>query len=191
MNKMSQVKRLCICAVCIALCYVLPIAFHSVGLGSVLSPMHIPVLLCGLLCGGGYGLLCGLTGPVLSALVGSMPPLAMLPRMIPELCAYGLATGLCMKWIHTRKAVADVYISLFVAMLFGRIVGGVASAIYFTVTTGSYSLLLWATGYFAESLPGIVAHLVLVPVLVFTLQKARVIPARYPKEIQEKEESHE
>ncbi|MBQ8580135.1 MAG: ECF transporter S component [Oscillospiraceae bacterium] len=191
MNKMSHVKRLCICAVCIALCYVLPIAFHSVGLGSVLSPMHIPVLLCGLLCGGGYGFLCGLVGPVLSSLVGTMPPLAMLPRMIPELCAYGLAAGLAMQLIHTRKAAADVYISLVIAMVFGRIIGGVASAIYFTVTTGSYSLLLWATSYFAESLPGIAAHLVLVPVLVLTLQKARVVPARYPKEAKKEEEIHE
>jgi len=53
MTTMSASKRTTLCAVCIALCYVLPIAFHSVGLGSILSPMHVPVLLCGLICGGG------------------------------------------------------------------------------------------------------------------------------------------
>ena len=74
MTTMTSSKRMTLCAACIALCYVLPIAFHSVGLGGALSPMHIPVLLCGLICGSGAGLLCGLIGPVLSSLLSGMPP---------------------------------------------------------------------------------------------------------------------
>lgn len=142
MTKMTSVKKICICAICIALCYVLPVAFHAVGLGSVLSPMHIPVLLCGLICGGGYGLICGILGPVLSSLVSGMPPLMMLTRMIPELCVYGLAGGLAMNWVRTGKSVADVYLSLVIAMVAGRIVGGIASAVFYTVTAGVYSLQL-------------------------------------------------
>ena len=42
---MSNVKKICICAFCMALCCVLPPAFHAVGLGAVFSPMHLPVLL--------------------------------------------------------------------------------------------------------------------------------------------------
>ena len=185
MKKMSHVKCISICAMCIALCYVLPVAFHAIGLGSVLSPMHIPVLLCGLLCGGWYGLLCGILGPVVSSLLSGMPPVLMLTRMIPELCVYGLVCGLSMKYIRTGNVAGDVYISMGVAMLAGRIVGGVATAIFYTVTSGVYSIALWATGYFVESLPGIVAHLIFVPVLVFTLEKARLIPARYQKATQE------
>ena len=181
MKQISSVKRITLCAVCIALCYVLPIAFHSVGLGGILSPMHIPVLLCGLVCGGGYGFVCGIIGPVVSSLLSGMPPLLMLVRMIPELCCYGLCAGIAMKRIRTGRAVADVYISLAIAMVAGRIVGGIATAIFFTVTSGVYSIALWATSYFVESVPGIVAHLVLVPVLVLTLQKARLIPNRYSK----------
>lgn len=179
MTKTSNVKRISLCAMCVALCYVLPIAFHAVGLGGTLSPMHIPVLLCGIVCGGGYGLICGLIGPVLSSLLSGMPPMMMLIRMIPELCVYGLVAGLAMKYIRTGKAAADVYISLAIAMVAGRIVGGIATAIFYTVTSGVYSIALWATGYFVESVPGIVAHLVIVPVLVFTLEKARLISARY------------
>ncbi len=181
MTTISSAKRITLCAVCVALCYVLPMAFHGVGLGSTLSPMHIPVLLCGLICGGGYGLVCGVLGPVLSSLLSSMPPLLMLTRMIPELCIYGLAGGLAMRYIRTGRAYVDVYASLAVAMIAGRIMGGIASAIFYTVTTGVYSLGLWFTSYFAGSIPGIIAHLILVPVLLFTLQKARVIPARYQK----------
>ena len=181
MTTMSSAKRITICAVCIALCYALPMAFHAVGLGSILSPMHIPVLLCGLVCGGVSGLLCGIIGPVLSSLLSGMPPMLMLVRMIPELCIYGLVGGIAMKRIRTGSTPTDVYISLILAMIVGRIAGGIASAIFYTVTSGVYSLGLWFASYFAESIPGIVAHLLLVPVLYFSLQKARLIPIRYAK----------
>ena len=111
----------------------------------------------------------------------SMPPLLMLVRMIPELCVYGLAGGMAMKYIRTGRNTADIYISLAIAMVAGRVVGGIATAIFYTVTSGVYSIALWAASYFVESIPGIVAHLILVPVLVLTLQKAKLIPALYTK----------
>ncbi len=172
-------RKISLCALCIALCYVLPIAFHAIGLGSVLSPMHIPVLLCGLICGPACGLICGAIGPVLSSLLSGMPPVLMLIRMLPELCVYGLASGFAMKTLRTGTTLADTYISLGIAMLAGRIAGGIATAIFFAVTSGVYSLALWFTGYFAQGLPGIAAHLILLPILVLALEKARLIPARY------------
>lgn len=175
---MSTAKRTTLCAMCIALCYVLPIAFHSVGLGSILSPMHISVLLCGLVCGPLSGLICGFIGPCLSSLLSGMPPMMMLARMIPELCVYGLAGGLMMK-LRTGRTLSDVYVSLTAAMVAGRIAGGIASAVFYTVTTGVYSVGLWATSYFVEAVPGIIAHLILIPLLYVTLERARVIPARY------------
>lgn len=181
MVKISSVRRVSLCAMCIALCYVLPIAFHAVGVGGVLSPMHIPVLLCGMICGGGAGVICGIIGPVLSSLLSGMPPVLMLVRMIPELCGYGLVAGLGMRYFRTGRNVVDVYASLAIAMVAGRIVGGIATAVFYMVTSGVYSIALWITGYFVESVPGILAHLILVPILVFTLEKARLIPARYPK----------
>lgn len=177
----SSAKRITLCAVCTALCYALPIAFHSVGLGSILSPMHIPVLLCGLVCGGGPGLICGIVGPCLSSLLSGMPPMPMLVRMVPELCTYGLAGGLAMKYIRTGSSAADVYLSLILAMICGRIAGGLATAVFYAVTSGVYSLSLWIGSYFVEAVPGIAVHLLLVPVLVFSLQKARLIPWRYAK----------
>lgn len=181
MTKLSNAKRISICAMCIALCYVLPLAFHAVGLGSVLSPMHIPVLLCGLVCGGGWGALCGLLGVLLSSLLSGMPGAMMLPRMIPELMTYGLAAGLCMRYIRAGHMAADVYISLAAAMVLGRVVGGIATMLWMAYTTSVYSVTMWVTGYFVEAVPGIIAHLVLVPLLVFTLVQVRLIPSRYPR----------
>ena len=184
MKKMSYVKRTCICAVCIALCYVLPLAFHAFGAGTVFLPMHIPVLLCGLICGWGYGAFCGIAGPVLSCVLSGMPSATGLVSMVPELCVYGLVSGLLLRFVHTKNTYADLYIALIAAMLLGRIVGGAAKVLFYLsgasgMTELSFSLL--ATTYFVQSLPGIAIQLVLLPTLGFTLMKAKLIPERYPK----------
>lgn len=178
MTKMSSVKQICLTAVFVALCVVLPGAFHSVGLGSTFAPMHIPVLMCGLVCGGGYGLVCGLIGPVLSSLITGMPATTMLISMVPELMAYGLVTGLLMGMVKTGKLYADLYISLGTAMLLGRVVAGIAKALFYTGGE-SYSLALWVSGHFVTALPGIICHLLVIPILVATLMRARLIPKRY------------
>ncbi len=177
--KRFSVKQLTLTAVCIALCCVLPTAFHSFGLGTTLSPIHIPVLLCGMLCGGWYGLFCGIAGPVLSSLITSMPPAAGLVSMVPELAVYGLVTGLCMHFIRTKHSIADIYLSLVIAMVAGRIVGGIAKALFYMGNGQALTLAAWATSYFVATLPGIIAHLIIIPILVFTLERAKVIPARY------------
>lgn len=177
---MSYVKRSIITAVCIALCVVLPMAFHAIqNAGSILSPMHIPVFLCGLICGWHFGLLCGLAGPLLSAIITGMPPAAYLPPMLVELAIYGLVCGLMMLLVRTKNTYADITISLAAAMLAGRIVAGAAKALIFSAS--SYSFAVWTTSYFVTSLPGIVIHLALIPAIVFALMKARLIPERYPK----------
>ena len=84
--KMSPVKKIVLTALFTALCVVLPMAFHSIpNAGSIFLPMHIPVLLCGLVCGWAYGGLCGLVGPLLSSVMTSMPPAAVLPGMMVEI----------------------------------------------------------------------------------------------------------
>jgi uncharacterized membrane protein len=177
--KQTAVKKLCVCSICIALCYVLPVAFHAVALGSALSPMHIPVLLCGLICGGGYGMVCGLMGPVLSSILSGMPPMTALVFMVPELVVYGLVSGLGTSLIRTGKTVVDLYVAQVAAMLLGRIVGGIAKALFFLGTGEAFGIAAWVSGYFISAAPGIVAHLVLIPPLVLVLMGAGVIPRRY------------
>lgn len=184
MKEMSSVKRACICAVCIALCYVLPMVFHTFGAGAVLLPMHIPVLLCGLICGWSYGAFCGVTGPVLSCVLSGMPSAAGLVSMAPELCVYGLASGLLLRFVHTKSTYADLYIALVCAMLLGRVVGGAAKVLFYLSGLSGMSTLsfpLLASGYFVQGLPGIAIQLLILPTLVFTLMKARLIPERYPR----------
>lgn len=180
MNKMSVVKKSIITAVCIALCYVVPLLFHGVqNAGRVFLPMHLPVFLCGLICGWQYGLLCGLAGPALSSLLTSMPPAAMLPSMMLELAVYGCVSGLMMRFIRTKNTYADLYISLIAALLCGRVVAGLLQALIFS--KGAYSMTAWVSGYVVTSWPGTLIQLVLLPSVVFALMKAHLIPERYPK----------
>lgn len=180
---MSSMKKLCTCAVCIALCCVLPTAFHAFGLGIAFSPLHLPVLLCGVICGWPYGAVCGVAGPLLSSLLTSMPAPSQLLHMIPELLVYGLASGLLMGLLHTGNVYGDLYGSLVPAMVLGRVAGGVAQAIVYLSAAKDYSIALWAGSYFVTTAPGALVQLILIPVLYLVLIKAKLIPQRYPKEV--------
>lgn len=180
MKKLSVVKKSIITAVCIALCYVVPLLFHGVqNAGRVFLPMHLPVFLCGLICGWQYGLLCGLAGPALSSVLSSMPPVAILPSMMLELAIYGCISGLMMRFVRTKNTYADLYISLIAALLCGRVVAGLMQALIFA--RGAYSMTAWVSSYVVTSWPGTLIQLVLLPSVVFALMKAHLIPERYPK----------
>ena len=169
MKKTVNAKNLAFCALCIALCVVLPMAFHAIAnAGMIFLPMHIPVLLCGLIC--------GVLGPLLSGVLTGMPGPAVLPGMTVECGVYGLVCGLMMLRVHTGKLYADLYISQITAMLLGRVLSGVCKALLFAPAT--FSIAAWATASFVTGLPGIIIQLVLLPSLVVALTKARLLRVR-------------
>lgn len=139
--QLSATKKLVFCAICVALCVVLPMAFHALGSGTVFLPMHVPVLLCGLVCTWPYGVVCGLLGPLLSSVLTGMPAAAVLPSMMAELAVYGLVTALVMRLVHTGRLYGDLYIALCCAIPCGRIVAGVVKAL--TFPAGSWSMAAW------------------------------------------------
>ena len=192
-NELSHVKKLVVTAMLIALCVILPLAFHSIPrAGSVILPMHIPILLAGLIVGWKYGLIAGLLGPFLSHHLTGMPPNPVVYAMMIELATYGLVAGIFSQFIRTKRSSFDLYISLIAAMLVGRVVAGVAQFVYFFGGTflggryvegvyhATYPLAMWLTSYFATSLPGIVIQLAFIPSVVMALERERVIPLRYP-----------
>ena len=174
---LSSIKRLTLTALCIALCVVVPMAFHVIpNAGAVMLPMHIPVLLCGLVCGWQYGLLCGILGPLVSSVMTGMPSAAMLPGMMVECGMYGCVGGLLMERIRTGSLYADLYICLPAAMLAGRVISGVVKAL---ILTPGLSFTAWATASFVTALPGISIQLSLLPTLIVALTRASLIPGRY------------
>ena len=177
---MSVVTRMATTAICAAMCVVLPLAFPAIpNAGTILLPMHIPVLLCGLMCGWPYGLVCGLLGPFLSSFTG-MPPLALLPGMMVECGTYGLVSGLMMRYVRTGRLLPDLYISMLAAMVLGRTVSGLAKALIFTPGIAPFA---WVTTSLVAGIPGIVIQLVLMPLLIFTLTRAKLLRMRYPEQV--------
>ena len=178
---MSQVKKVVVAAVCAALGIVLPMAFHSIpNAGATWLPMHIPVMISGLVAGPVAGAATGVLAPVLSGLLTGMPPAPMLPPMTCELLVYGLVSGLLSRVVRTGKATTDLYISLVGAMLAGRVVAGVLRALIFS--PGAYSLEAWLAASFITSLVGIVLQLAVVVPIVVSLERAGLVPPRYPQE---------
>lgn len=170
---MTKTRRIVTGGLCIALGVVLPVAVHSIpNAGSILLPMHIPVLLCGLICGPWYGLACGILTPILSGIITGMPGPAYLPSMAAELMVYGLISGACIRLIK-GSGMGRVYAALITAMLLGRIAYGIMNALIFRA--GEYSIALWLSGAFITAAPGILVQLIVIPVIMLGLERGKII----------------
>lgn len=167
--------KLVYAAVCLSLCLVLPFLTGQIPeIGSKLSPMHLPVLLCGFLCGWQYGLAVGAVAAPLRFLLFTMPPFPNCLFMAFELAAYGLMTGLFYK-VFPKKA-GYIYVNLILSMLIGRIVWGAARFALMGLTNTTFSFQLFLSGAFLDAIPGIICQIVLVPLIVIALQKANGLP---------------
>jgi riboflavin transporter FmnP len=158
-------------ALFIAFGLLIPAIFHAVGLGGpVFLPMHIPVLIGGLVLGPGAGLVIGLLTPVLSSVLTGMPPLGspILVLMMVELAAYGLIAGALMKW---RR---NLLLSLGGALLGGRIAMGLAVALVRLAIPFPGTPVAYVTGALVTSLPGLAIQIVVVPLLAAALLRTPV-----------------
>ena len=153
----------------------------------LLSPMHLPVFLAGILCGNWLGLICGALAPVLGFLTSGRPsfPNVMIPMMF-ELATYGFVTGL-MRGIFVKNPKTDKFASvlaLSVAMVAGRIVNGIAGGIVLHVGGAP----LWASigakllGGFTSTWIGIACQLILIPAILFAMQKSGTLIKYLPEE---------
>ncbi len=167
-----SIQNLCLSAVCLALCMVLPFLTGQIPqIGNALSPMHIPVLMCGLICGWQYGLAVGFAAPLLRFLLFGMPPI--MPTglaMMFELAAYGAFSGLLLQFLP-RKLYC-LYASLIGAMLGGRIVWGIARFVLGQIVGAAFTLPLFLSGAFVSAVPGIVCHILLIPPVVIGVRRA-------------------
>ena len=172
MNNTIRIQQLVISAVCLALCMVLPFLTGQIPeIGSMLSPMHIPVLLCGFLCGPAWAAVVGAIAPLLRFALFGMPPLFPVGvAMCVELATYGAVSGVLYRFLP-RKPVS-IYASLITAMLAGRIVWGIVRAALAGATGSAFTWAAFMSGAFTSAVPGIILHIVLIPLIVMALQKA-------------------
>lgn len=170
----NQLTKIIFTSLCIALGIVLSYFIHLFGspaLGSILLPMHIPVLICGFVCGISYGVISGLLTPVLSfLLIGSPPIFPIGVSMMFELAAYGFLVA----WLY-RVMKGKIIVPLIIAMLGGRLIMGIVNIILFQFLQEPYGIALFISGAFVTAFPGIFIQLILIPIIVQSLRKARII----------------
>ncbi len=162
-------------ALFLALGVLLPVGFHylsptGIPLGRVLLPMHLPVLLAGFLSGPASGIVVGLLAPGLSHLLTGMPPSYAVAPMTLELAMYGLVAG-----ITYQRLRLNIYLSLIMAMVLGRILFGLGLFVLGMLVHLDYTAATYFGGGQAliSGLPGIVLQLVLIPIIVAAINRKR------------------
>ena len=158
-------------ALFLALAVVLPVGLHPFGIGGrVFLPMHFAPLLAGFLVGPYSGLTVGLMAPLLSHLTTGMPPTYAVPLMSLELPLYGLVAGLAY-----RKLRLNIYIALIAAMIIGRVMFGLGLFVLGMFMELPYTATVFfsSAGPILSGLPGIITQLVVIPIIVAAVRRAR------------------
>lgn len=170
----DRIRKLTFSALYLALALVLPFITGQIPeIGAMLSPMHIPVLLCGFVCGWQWGLAVGLIAPMLRSVLFGMP--TMYPTAIAmtfELAVYGAVSGILYKLLPRKTW--SIYVSLILAMIAGRIVWGAARFVLAGLSHSEFPMSAFLAGAVLNAIPGIILHIVLIPVLVIVLEKAKL-----------------
>lgn len=168
----DHVKKLTFSALFVAMAYVLPFLTMNIPeIGQMLCPMHIPVILCGFICGWQWGLAVGFISPLLRSAIVHMPPIYPgAVGMVFELATYGLIAGLMYRALP--KKLPFIYVDLVTAMVAGRLVWGAARLVMAGISKSSFGASAFIAGAVLEAVPGIIIQLVLIPAIVYALERA-------------------
>lgn len=171
---MKTTRSIVLTGLMIAVGLVLPPVVRMIpGAGVWLSPMHIPVLVAGLAVGPLEGMITGIVCPLLNNILFGMPMGSTLIGMCVELPVYGLVSGILMRVLKNKVTDGTrVYSSLIIAMILGRIAGGITQGI--VLGAGKYTVAMWASSYFLGTIPAIIVQLLLIPAVYFALKKAKL-----------------
>lgn len=169
--KSLQIRRLTYAALSLAIALVLPFLTGQIPeIGSMLSPMHIPVLLCGFMCGWPWGLAVGFIAPLLRSVMFGMP--VMFPGAVAmafELAVYGGMAGFLCQKLPRKNSVT--YAVLLISMISGRIVWGIVRFVLSGLSGTTFSWAMFLAGAVTNAIPGIVLQLILIPILVIAMER--------------------
>lgn len=162
----NETRKLVWASFLLILGLVLPRIINLAGsptLGNLISPMHIPVFLTGLILGPLYGALVGFMTPLLSTLLFALPPL-MPPitiLMAFELSAFALIAG----YLYSNRT-KNMYLSLVIAMILGRIVYSLALIAVGPIFNFNPPFIPFMQGAFITGIPGMIIQLLIIPAII-------------------------
>lgn len=172
----KKIKNITISAVFLAIGLVLPFFTGQIkALGNAFLPMHLPVMLCGLIVGPVYGLVIGLILPIFRHFIFGMPPIYPTAiSMAFELATYGFVVGFVYK--NSRwKCIIALYESLVIAMILGRVVWGVVQMILLGISGSQFTYQMFMAGAFLNAVPGIIFQLVFIPIFMLYMHKTGLV----------------
>lgn len=174
--KNKKLLNLVLSAMFLALGLVLPFLTGQIPeIGSMMLPMHIPVMLCGLVCGWQYGAVIGFITPLMRSMLFTMPP--MYPTAVAmafELATYGFVIGLLFskaRW----KCIKSLYRCLLISMVSGRVVWGIVQCILLGLGENGFTITMFVSGAIVNAIPGIILQLLLIPTVMLMLGKTHLV----------------
>lgn len=175
-KRKNHVLTLTLAAMFLAIGLLLPFLTGQIKqFGNMLLPMHIPVILCGLICGWQYGLGVGFVLPLLRYAMFGMP--ILFPTGIAmsfELATYGFVVGIL--YAHSRwKCVVALYRCMIIAMMSGRVVWGVVQIFLLGLGENGFTLNMFITSAFLNAIPGIILQLILIPAIMIALNRTGLV----------------
>ena len=167
-----QIRKLTYSALYLAIALVLPFITGQIPeVGAMLCPMHIPALLCGFMCGWPWGMAVGFIAPLLRGVLFGMP--VLFPTgvaMAFELAVYGGMAGFLYSRLPRKPWVT--YAILLTAMIAGRLVWGLVQVIIAGLSGNAFTAAMFLAGAVTKAVPGIILHIILIPVLVIAMDRA-------------------
>lgn len=159
---MTFTKKITFAGLFLALAVLIPMVFHLAGIaGQIFLPMHIPVILCGFICGKKYGLLIGAIAPLINTMILGMPILYPIGiAMVFELAAYGFFAG----WLYQKSK--RVLPALIGAMILGRIVRIIATYLITVPFGATFIFKGLLTAILVTSIWGIIIQIIFIPLVI-------------------------
>lgn len=164
--KLNRMQTITLSALFMSLAFVLPFLTAQIPeIGQRLLPMHLPILICGFVCGPKQGGIVGFISPLLRSLILTMPPLfPMAIAMAFELATYGIIAGLLFNLFPPK--IINVFITLILAMIFGRIVWGGVTMLLFEINGSVFTVELFLGATILNAIPGIILQILLIPSII-------------------------
>ncbi len=184
--KKIHIRNLALTGLFMSIGLVLPFLTGQIPeIGNMLLPMHIPVFLCALICGWQYGLPMAFVLPLLRSLIFGMPPLYPTAlSMAFELATYALVAGL-LYGLAKKQNILTVYYSIIAAMIAGRLVWGAAQATFLGIGGKPFTFSAFLSGALLNAIPGIIIQLILIPAVLFALDRSGLVSFKRPEKPEE------
>lgn len=182
-TRKRNIQNLVTAAMLMAVGLVLPFFTGQIPqIGNMLLPMHLPVILCGFICGWQYGGLIGFFLPLLRYMLFGMPPMPNGFAMAFEMAAYGAIAG----FLYSRsrwQCIVALYRSLIAAMIGGRIVWAFVRILMFGMLGNAFTWQMFVAQAFINAVPGIILQLVLIPILMVALDRTGLVHFKKRQEV--------